>query len=105
MTFLSAGERAAATSKARIFRGRLLSPADYLRLLECETVGDIAVTLSRTPAYETYFDRASRPEQMHRGELEGIISTVPMLEENDREDFTRMKMARAGASEEGGMGA
>ncbi len=81
MTFLSAGERAAATSKARIFRGRLLSPADYLRLLECETVGDIAVTLSRTPAYETYFDRASRPEQMHRGELEGIISTVPMLEE------------------------
>lgn len=81
MTFLSAGERAAATAKARIFRGRLLSPADYLRLLECDTVGDIALSLSRTPAYEAYFESVSRPERMHRGDLESLVSAVPMLEE------------------------
>jgi V/A-type H+-transporting ATPase subunit C len=81
VAFLSAGERAAVTAKARIFRGRLLSPSDYLRLLECGTVGDIAVYLSRTPAYEAYFQRIPHPEQLHRGDLEGTISTAPMLEE------------------------
>jgi len=39
VSFLAAGERAAVTAKARVYRGRLLAPSDYLRLLELETVG------------------------------------------------------------------
>ena len=46
MSFLATGERAAVTAKARIYRGRLLSPSDYARLLDCETVGEIAAYLA-----------------------------------------------------------
>lgn len=80
MSFLAMGERAAVTAKARIYRGRLLSPGDYLRLLELESVGEIAAYLARSEAYAPYI-RASSPETMHRGELEGLITTIPMLEE------------------------
>lgn len=80
MSFLAIGERAAVTAKARIYRGRLLSPGDYLRLLELGTVGEIAAYLAKTEAYGPYIRNPS-PETMHRGELEGLITTVPMLEE------------------------
>ncbi len=80
MSFLAAGERAAVTAKARVYRGRLLAPSDYLRLLELETVGEIAAYLAKTEAYGPYITEPS-PETMHRGDLEAIITSVPLLEE------------------------
>ncbi|NLM71442.1 MAG: V-type ATPase subunit, partial [Synergistaceae bacterium] len=78
---LSAGERASASAKARVFRGRMLSREDYMRLLECETVGAIASFLSRTEAYGRYFDGTPHPEELRRWELEEIITLVPVMEE------------------------
>jgi hypothetical protein len=66
VSFLAAGERAAVTAKARVYRGRLLAPSDYLRLLELETVGEIAAYLAKTEAYGPYITEPS-PETMHRG--------------------------------------
>ena len=80
MSFLAAGERAAVTAKARVYRGRLLAPSDYLRLLEFETVGEIAAYLAKTEAYGPYITDPS-PETLHRGNLEAIITAVPLLEE------------------------
>ena len=80
MSFLATGERAAVTAKARIYRGRLLSPSDYARLLDCETVGEIAAYLARTESYAPYL-AALHPEGMHRGELEGVLTVIPLLEE------------------------
>ena len=80
MSFLSAGERAAVTGKARVFRGRLLVPDDYLHLLKCGTVGEVIMYLGRTPSYSSYF-HGEYSEAIHRGEIEGILSIVPMLEE------------------------
>lgn len=79
MSLLAAGERAAVTAKARVYRGRLLLPDDYFRLLELETVGEIAAYLAKTEAYGRYLTMNS-PEILHRGELEGIITSVPLLE-------------------------
>jgi V/A-type H+-transporting ATPase subunit C len=80
VSFLAAGERAAVTSKARVYRGRLLAPSDYIRLLELETVGEIAAYLKKTEAYSRYITEPS-PETMHRGHLEAEITSVPLLEE------------------------
>lgn len=80
MSFLSVGERAAVTAKARVYRGRLLSPDDYLRLLEFETVGEIGAYLAKSEAYGPYISVPS-PESLHRGDLEAIITSVPLLEE------------------------
>jgi len=80
VSFLSVGERAAVTAKARVYRGRLLSPDDYLRLLEFETVGEIGAYLAKSEAYSPYISVPS-PESLHRGDLEAIITSVPLLEE------------------------
>lgn len=79
MSFLAAGETAAVTTKARIFRSRLLGREDYLRFLECGTVGEIASLLARTEGYGDYF-RDRSPESMHRGKVEWIITFLPLLE-------------------------
>ena len=81
MMALSMGERAAASAKARAFRGRMLSPEEYMRLLECDTVGRIALYLSRTEAYGSYLEGSPRLEEMHRWQVEEIISLAPLLEE------------------------
>lgn len=80
MSFLAVGERAAVTAKARVYRGRLLSPDDYLRLLEFETVGEIGSYLAKSGAYSPYIS-VPPPESLHRGDLEAIITSVPLLEE------------------------
>lgn len=80
MSVFAVGERAAVTAKARVYRGRLLSSSDYSRLLECETVGEIATYLARTEAYRPHL-AALFPERMHRRELEEILSVIPILEE------------------------
>lgn len=59
----------------------MLSREDYMRLLECETVGAIASFLSRTEAYGRYFDGTPHPEELRRWELEEIITLVPVMEE------------------------
>ncbi len=71
------------------------------RLAEVETsVYRLAVQIRRTFRRVNALEKVVIPS--HRKVLAWIAG---VLEENDREDFTRMKMARAGASEEGGMGA
>jgi V/A-type H+-transporting ATPase subunit C len=77
---LAAGERAAVTAKARVFRGRLLAPEDYSRILAMESVGEVATYLTRTEAYGRYITGPS-PETIHRVDLEAIITTIPLLEE------------------------
>ncbi len=80
MYLLAAGERAAVTAKARVYKGRLLAPADYARILALETVGEVAAYLAKTEAYGQYIPGPS-PETIHRVDLEAAITTVPLLEE------------------------
>lgn len=80
MYLLAAGERAAVTAKARVFRGRLLAPEDYFRILALDTVGEVAAYLAKTEAYGRYIPGPS-PETIHRVDLEAAITTVPLLEE------------------------
>ena len=68
MYLLAAGERAAVTAKARVFRGRLLAPEDYSRILALDTVGEVAAYLAKTEAYGRYIPGPS-PETIHRVDL------------------------------------
>jgi V/A-type H+-transporting ATPase subunit C len=77
---LGAGERAAVTAKARVYKGRLLAPADYSQILSLETVGQVGAYLAKTEAYGPYIPGPS-PEAIHRVDLEDAITTVPLLEE------------------------
>ena len=85
MSVLSAGERAAITARARVFRGRLFAAKEYVHLLGLPSVGEIALFLAHSPGYAPYFD-VPNADLMHRGEMEGILTAIPVLEETP---FTR----------------
>ena len=72
---------------------------DYIaRLAEVETsVYRLAVQIRRTFRRVNALEKVVIPS--HRRMLAWIAN---VLEENDREDFTRMKMAREGLENEGG---
>lgn len=79
MSTSSSGGSLAAGAKAHVLYGRMLKETDYLTLLQCKDIPEIAAFLRNTEAYGERMEGLA-PFEIRRARVENIVKSTPIRE-------------------------